>query len=143
MTGVDSTSHDETAMSFETKMKSIGFDLKIKIQPKSARRYSSSQVVPITIDCVSRTDIYDKWILMTNNNSDYIDICKYLKSIGKKIELWSFKEDYDPILDPYADKLHFIEDGFCLKSEESFVFGINWGGSELLSSIEMDSTVKL
>ena len=126
---------------FETKLKSIGYELKVKTLPKTLKRYNASQVVPITIDCVSRTDVFDKWILITNNNGEFLDICKYLKSIGKKIELWSFKDNYDPVLDPYADKLHFIEDDFCLKSDqELFVFGINWGGDELLSSIEMDST---
>jgi len=127
---------------FEKKIRSIGFDLKVKTLPKTLKRYNASQAIPIAIDCISRADIFEKWILMTNNNSEFLDLCKYLKNIGKKIEIWSFKDNYDPILEPYADKMHFIEDSFCMKSGHGmFVFGINWGGDELLSSIEMDSTV--
>jgi NYN domain len=128
---------------FETKIKSIGYELKIKTVSKTAKRYSTSQAVPIVIDCVSRSTVFDKWILMTNNNGEYLDLCKYLKGINKKIEIWSFKDNYDPVLEPYADKLHFIEDDFCMKLEQSmFVFGINWGGEELLSNINVDTTAE-
>lgn len=126
---------------FETKIKSIGFKLKVKSVPKLSKRYGISQIVPITIDCVSRAELFDKWILMTNNNKEFIDLCKYVKGIGKKIELWSFKENYDPILEPYTDKMHFIEDSFCLKGLDVFVFGISWGGEEILSSIEKNPLI--
>jgi hypothetical protein len=50
-----------------------------------------------------------------------------LKQKGKKIEIWSFKECYNSLLEPYADKIHFIDDAFFYKKPRINVFGFHWG----------------
>ena len=125
-------SSDFDSSRFETKLRSIGYDLKVKSLPRISKRHYDaptqhvSHVIPIAIDCVSRLDRFDKWILMSNNG-EFIDLCKYLKNVGKKIELWSFMDNYDPILEPYVDRMHFIEDNLCLQKPSISVFGANWG----------------
>lgn len=126
---------------FEQKLKSIGFDLKIKTLPRNAGRYRGENLTPvnhnltITIDCLSRMDRFDKVILMTNNGV-FGDLCKHLKDNGKKIELWSFSDNYDPSLELYADKLHFIDDSFCLQKPSISVFGANWGLEKFQSLLD-------
>ena len=119
---------------FEQKLKSLGYELKIKTLPTRNNRFKGEshpavQVnhnINITIDTLSRMDRFDKCILMTNDGI-FSDLCKYLKSKGKQIELWSFSENYDPSLELYADKMHFIDDEFCLQKPNISVFGANWG----------------
>jgi hypothetical protein len=119
---------------FETKLRAVGYDLKVKSLPKQKKfqNYGPSthvsHIIPITIDCISKLDRFDKWIFMSNNG-EFVDLCKYLKEIGKKIELWSFMDNYDPVLEPYADKMHFIDDVFCMEDQPPSisVFGANWG----------------
>lgn len=119
---------------FEQKLKSIGYDLRIKTLPRASGRYrgDNNTAAPInhnlnlTIDCMSHIDRFDKVILMTNNGV-FGDLCKFLKEKGKKIELWSFSDNYDPSLELYADKLHFIDDTFCMQKPSISVFGANWG----------------
>lgn len=139
-------SHDFDSSRFETKLRSIGYDLKVKNLPRTNKRryYEASvptvtQVIPLTIDCISRLDRFDKWILISNNG-EFSDLCKYLKEIGKKIELWSFRENYDPALEPYADRRHFIEDDFCMQRPSISVFGANWGLEKFESMFDSSST---
>jgi uncharacterized LabA/DUF88 family protein len=140
-------SHDFDSSRFETKLRSIGFDLKVKSLPRPIKRkyndYSStvhvSHVIPLTIDCISRLDRFDKWILFSNNG-EFVDLCKHLKGLGKKIELWSFSENYDPILEPYADRMHFIDENFCLQKPSISVFGANWGLEKFDSMFDSTST---
>ena len=84
-------SQDFDSSRFETKLRAIGYDLKVKCLPRPVKRkyneYASiphvSHTISLTIDCISRLDRFDKWILMSNNG-DFVDLCKYLKEIGKK-----------------------------------------------------------
>jgi hypothetical protein len=82
--------------------------------------------VLITMECLLKKDLFDKWILISNNGS-YSELCKYLRDIGKQVEIWCFRDSYDPTLEIYADKLHFITEDYCLKKLGISVFGINWG----------------
>ena len=114
---------------FETKLKSIGYDIRVKNLPggfKKTGLLAPDLGVLITMECLIKKDLFDKWIIISNNGA-YTDLCKYLKSQGKKIEVWCFRDVYDPSLELYADKLNFIDEKFCFKKPGISVFGINWG----------------
>jgi uncharacterized LabA/DUF88 family protein len=113
---------------FETKLKMIGYDIRTKsfMKVKKSKDISINLDVLITMECLIRKDLFDKWILMSNNGA-YADLCRYLREMGKKVEIWCFRDSYDPSLELYADKLHFIDDDFCMKKQSISVFGINWG----------------
>lgn len=115
---------------FETKIKSIGYKTKSKtlmkiVKNKDVFFQQTNNTVGITVDCVSRINTFDKWILMSGNG-DFVDLCKYLHQKKKKIEIWSFKECFSSTLEPYADKVHFISKDFLYKSPIVSVFGFNW-----------------
>lgn len=133
-------SHDFDSSRFETKLRAIGYDLKIKSLPKITKRNTSiSHSISLTIDCMSRLDRFDKWVLISNNG-EFADLCKYLKGIGKKIEVWSFLNDYDPVLESYADRMHFIDNNFCLQKPSISVFGANWGLEKFESLLDSSTT---
>ena len=113
---------------FEAKIRAIGYELKVKNSAKSTGYIKDrvSHIVPITIDCMSRMSRFEKLILISNNTNGLLDLCKYLKSEGKKIELWSFMDNYDPVMEPFVDR-HFIEDDFCLKESNISIFSANDG----------------
>lgn len=114
---------------FETKLKTIGYDVRTKSftkVKKSKEIVSANLDVLITMECLIKKDIFDKWILISNNGA-YTDLCRYLREVGKKVEIWCFRDSYDPNLEIYVDKLHFIEEDFCMKKPGISVFGINWG----------------
>jgi hypothetical protein len=140
-------SPDFDSSRFENKLRIIGYDIRVKNLPKIPRiskfqraPYKSnfynaplpppinlvSHVMPITIDCVYRINRFDKWIIFTNNNANFFDLCVFLKDQGKKIELWSFNDNYDPILEPYSER-HFITEDFCLQQSNIDIFGANDG----------------
>ena len=130
-------SPDFDASRFETKLRIIGYDIKVKnfLKPSRSSRGSyytpnqvtaASHVMPITIDCVYRLNRFDKLILITNNTQGFLDLCMFLKDQGKKIELWSFNYNYDPILEPFVER-HFINEDFCLQKPNISVFGANSG----------------
>jgi uncharacterized LabA/DUF88 family protein len=60
-----------------------------------------------------------------SGDGDFAELCRYLKKKGKKIEIWSFKECYNPQLEQFADRMHFIPDKFFLKKPRITVFGFN------------------
>lgn len=131
-------SPDFDATRFETKLRVIGYDIKVKNLVKPPKPYrgnyhisqpqgaSISHVMPITIDCVYRMNRFDKWIIITNNNQSFYDLAAFLKEQGKKIELWSFNYNYDSILESFAER-HFITEDFCLQRSNVSVFGANSG----------------
>ena len=119
-------SEDFDSAKFEAKLKTIGYTLKIKNSVKTVRDnrtfYRGNHDVGIAVDCLDKIDSFEKWILMSGDG-DFVDLCKYLKSKNKKIEIWSFKECYNPQLEPYADKMYFIDEKFFLKKPHVTVFG--------------------
>jgi len=131
---------------FETKIKVIGFEMKsksISSPPKNFRNSYTpapkiSFAVQIAIDCISKMNRFEKLILMSNNTIGLYDLCKFLKDNGKKIELWCFNYNYDPILEPLVDR-HFIDDDFCMQKPNISVFGANSGPVDF----ELDSTATL
>jgi hypothetical protein len=115
---------------FETKLRQIGFDVSIKNLPKMRRPKENpykvvSNSIAITIDCLMSLNLFNKLILMTNHGA-FADLCKFVRTQGKTVELWCFKDNYDPILEQHADRLCFIDADFCLKKNIS-VFGFNLG----------------
>jgi len=124
-------SEDFDSSKFESKLKSIGYNLKIKNAIKTFKNNrpiyrQTNHDVAIAVDCLDRVSSFDKWILMSGDG-DFVDICRSLKQKGKKIEIWSFKECYNSLLEPYADKMHFIDDAFFYKKPKISVFGFHWG----------------
>jgi hypothetical protein len=140
-------SPDFDSSRFEAKIRVIGYDLKVKNLPRSSpRTFKSltqpvSHVVSIAIDCVSRMDRFDKLILLSNNTSGFYDLCKFLRDNGKKVELWSFQENYDSVLEPIVDR-HFIDDDFCLQKTNISVFGANDGPDSFNFDTDSTSTVE-
>lgn len=122
---------DFDSLRFEKKLESIGYSLKIKTAVKMMHNRrpiykQSNHDVNITIDCMDRISSFDKLILMSGDG-DFVDLCQYLRKKGKQVEVWSFKECYNSILDPHIDRLHFIDDNFFLKKSGVSVFGFNRG----------------
>lgn len=124
-------SPDFDSSKFESKLKSIGYNLKIKNvlkinKGKKSIYKQSNHDVNITVDCLDRINSFNKWILMSGDG-DFVDLCTYLKKKKKKIEVWGFRECHNSILEPYADKIYFIEDSFFYKKPKVNVFGFNFG----------------
>lgn len=120
-------SPDFNSRKFEEKLQSIGYTLKIRESVKifKSRRPIYKQTnhdVNITIDCLDRINIFDKWILMSGDG-DFADLAAYLKKKRKKVEIWSFEESHNAMLEPYADKMKFIDESFFYKKPDIDVFG--------------------
>jgi len=140
----------------EAKLKHIGYTLRtknaavIKRKPQNIPQGKSRFVRPnqgkpseqkvqythvshdvgIAVDCIDRLDMFKKWILISGDG-DFIDLCRFLKKKGKKIEIWCFKQRYNLQLEMYADKIYFIDKSFYLPKHSSVeVFGFNGGGPE-------------
>lgn len=122
-------SQDFDSEKFEGKLVSWGY----KIQAKNAHKIvkdgksffkQTNLDVEISVDCMNKIDSFDKWILMSGDG-DFAYLCKYLQNRGKTVEIWSFKECYNPILNP--DKVAFITDEFFYKKPKISVFGFKWG----------------
>jgi len=114
---------------FENKLKTLGYGLKIrtavKTGPKGKETYiRSDQDMPIVIDCLNKINSFDKLILMSGDG-DFSFLCEDLRNKNKQVEIWSFKESFNPILQTCADKIYFIEESFFFKPPRVKEFGIN------------------
>jgi uncharacterized LabA/DUF88 family protein len=122
---------DFDSSKFETKLLSVGYKLRIKNSLKLFREgrtiyRQTNHDVGITIDAVDKINSYSKWILMSGDG-DFAELAKYLRQHGKKIEIWSFKECYNSAFEPYADRIHFIDEDFFYKKPRVSVFGFTFG----------------
>lgn len=122
-------SQDFESEKFESKLQAMGY----KIQAKNTYKifkdgrpfYKQTNLdVEICVDCMAKIDSFDKWILMSGDG-DFAYLCKYVQQLGKKVEVWSFQECYNPILEP--DKINFITEDFFYKKPKVNVFGFKWG----------------
>lgn len=110
---------------FNAKLISIGYEVKLKSPLKNINDTNHS--INITLDCLENIDIFDKWILMTNNGN-FSDLCKYLKNKDKKTEIWCFKKCFNSSMEMYTDKANFLDNhDFFYKKPQIDVFGFNWG----------------
>jgi len=112
---------------FETKLVELGYNLKtrdaLKITRDNRTFYrQTNHDVGLTVDCIAKLDMFDKWILMSGDG-DFADLCKFIKQKKKKVEVWSFRECYNSALEPYVDRVHFIDDKFFYKRPNVKVFG--------------------
>jgi len=82
--------------------------------------------VEMAVDCMDRIDSFNKWIFISGNG-DMLDLCKYLKHKGKKVEVWNFREGSNSLLETYADKINFIDESFIYRRPVVQVFGFNQG----------------
>lgn len=120
-------SQDFNSSRFEAKLKYIGYNLCIKESERVFRDRrtvykQTNHDVNITIDCIDRLNMFQKWILMSGDG-DFADLAAYLKKRGKKVEVWSFEENHNATIEPYADKMRFLDDEFFLKEQNIDVFG--------------------
>lgn len=115
---------------FEIKLQKIGFNLKVKDVSKVTRgdrtfyRHISHDIL-LTLDCIEKLDMFEKWIFMSGDG-DFVELCKYLRKKGKKVEIWSFENSYSRILEPYADRIYFINEKFFYKKPKIKIFGPSW-----------------
>jgi len=122
---------DFDSSKFESKLLSIGYKIKIKNalkifkDGKSIYRQTNHDV-GITVDCMDKINSFSKWILMSGDG-DFVELAKYLRQHGKKVEIWSFKECYNSALESYADRIHFIDEDFFYKKPKVSVFGFTFG----------------
>jgi uncharacterized LabA/DUF88 family protein len=65
-----------------------------------------------------------------SGDGDFVELAKYLRKHGKKVEIWSFKECYNSALEPYADRIQFIDEDFFFKKPKVTVFGPSFGPLE-------------
>jgi uncharacterized LabA/DUF88 family protein len=89
------------------------------------RRTGLGHQINLTLDCIGKADMFDKWILLSADGN-FADLAKHLKSRGKTIEVWSFKEEYDSALEMQADRMQFLDDEFFYRRPKVKVFGFNW-----------------
>lgn len=124
---------DFDSQKFEVKLKNIGY----KIFTKNAiKTYKNNKIsykqtkydINITIDCLNKINDFNKWIFMSGDGG-FTDLCKHVKEKGKEIELWSFQESYSSTMEPYIDRLNYINEDFFYKKPKVSVFGFhkNWG----------------
>jgi len=122
-------SNDFDSSKFEDKLVKIGYSIREKNAVKTYRGNKTfyrqaDHSVNIAIEALERIDTYQKLILMSNNGC-LADLCKYMRSKGKKIEIWNFKDSFNPQLEQYADKLYFFDETFFFKKPKISVFGFN------------------
>jgi uncharacterized LabA/DUF88 family protein len=109
---------------FNAKLISTGYDVKLK---SPLYRGDTNHCINITLDCIEKIDIFDKWILMTSDGN-FSDLCKYLKNKNKKTEIWCFKKCFNSSMEMYTDKVYFLDNNeFFYKKPQIDVFGFNWG----------------
>lgn len=120
-------SKDFNSSRFEAKLKHIGYTLSIKESERVFRdrrtvyKHTNHDVL-ITIDCIEKLDMFQKWILMSGDG-DFTDLASFLKKKGKQVEVWSFEESHNSSIEPYADKMKFLNENFFLKEQNIDVFG--------------------
>jgi uncharacterized LabA/DUF88 family protein len=125
---------DFDSSKFESKLLSLGYKLKIKNSLKLTRDgrtvyRQTNHDVGISIDAIDKINTYSKWILMSGDG-DFAELAKYVRQHGKKVEIWSFKECYNSSLEPYADRIHFINEDFFYKKPVVSVFGFTFGPTD-------------
>lgn len=103
---------------FEGLLSSLQYNLIIKhaviTQDRDGNRIykGTDQDVAICIDCMRTLDTFDKWVLMSGDG-DFIDLCKYLKGLGKTIEIWSLPGvSFNKNFCNYADTIIFLNKNF-------------------------------
>ena len=125
---------DFDSSKFESKLLNIGYKIKIKNSLKLVKDgrvvyRQTNHDVGITVDCMDKINVFSKWILMSGDG-DFVELAKYLRQHQKKVEIWSFKGCYNSNLEPYADRIHFIDEDFFFKKPKVSVFGFTFGPEE-------------
>jgi uncharacterized LabA/DUF88 family protein len=129
-------SEELDSQKFEAKLQSIGYKIcaKTAVLKEGVPVYRGVRHdINITIDCFDKMDLFNKWILMSTNDS-FADLCKYLRFKNKKIEIWNFRNSYSSKFEAYADKMSVIGDDFFYKKPKVTVFGFNSDPSSRFNS---------
>lgn len=113
---------------FEQKLKSIGF--KVVTRDSRSKDFRSpnakeeNHCVSITVDCMDKIDTFDRWVLMSGDG-EFAPLCKYVRSKSKIVEVWGFKENHNTDLDPYVNRVRYIDEPFFYRKPQITVFGFN------------------
>jgi len=109
---------DADSNKFESLLRSLGYTLSIKnaiisYGPGDKRIYKGTdQDMAICIDCMKNIDKFDKWVLMSGDG-DFIDLCKYLKSKNKAVEVWAMQGvSFNKNFCDYVDTIKFLNREF-------------------------------
>lgn len=112
-----------SSLKFENLLKSLGYVLHIKKAQIGFKRDGSplykgtDQDMAICIDCMKSINEFDKWVLMSGDG-DFIDLCQYLKSKGKNIDVWTVRgSSFNKGLCDFADTIKFFDDSFFYNPE--------------------------
>jgi len=99
---------------FEGLLHSLKYELVIKQAVithdlEGNRIYKGTdQDMAICIDCMRNIDNFDKWVLMSGDG-DFIDLCRYLKSKNKIVEVWALSGvSFNRNFCDYVDSIKFI-----------------------------------
>ena len=121
---------------FELKLQALGFETKFKPIERS-RNYCGiippNNDISMVIDCISMAPLFAKWVFIANNSS-LVEVGKYLKNAGKQVEIWCSTNNYNPVMEPYADKLCFVDEQFCFKKQRISIFGTNYKSEHIFDS---------
>lgn len=109
---------DADHQKFEDLLTSLQYKLVIKQASISyskggIRLYKNTdQDMAICIDCMKNIDNFDKWVLMSGDG-DFIDLCKYLKTKNKIVEVWSMPGvSFNKNFCDYVDQITFLNKNF-------------------------------
>lgn len=118
---------------FEAKLLNIGYKIFAKNSTKSYKgqriiRRQTKYDINMVIDCLDRIENFNK-LLFISGDGGFSDLFRHLKNKGKQIEVWSFEESYSTQIEPYVDRIHFINEEFFYKRPKVTVFGFGkYGG---------------
>ena len=108
---------------FENLLKMLNYDLNSKkasvtYDKEGVRHFhNTDQDMAICIDCMESIDKFDKWVLMSGDG-DFIDLIKYLKEKGKKVEVWTLPgKSFNKRICDYVDAVKFLSDEFFFDKE--------------------------
>lgn len=109
---------------FEHFMKSLGYRLSVKkaqvtTNVDGQRIYKNTdQDMAICIDCLESIERFDKWVIMSGDG-DFIDLCRFLKSKGKIVEVWSLGgSSFNKGFCDYADVIRFLNKSFFFEKPQ-------------------------
>jgi uncharacterized LabA/DUF88 family protein len=112
------TTPDNNSEKFENLLKTLNYGLNCKKasvtydKDGEPRYHDTDQDMSICVDCMANIDKFDKLVLMSGDG-DFIDLIKYLKSKGKKVEVWSLPgKSFNKRICNYVDSVNFFSDEF-------------------------------
>lgn len=112
------TTQEINSDKFENLLRTLKYDLNSKRAEVTYDKeggkhfHNTDQDMAICVDCMSNIDKFDKWVLMSGDG-DFIDLIKYLRSKGKKVEVWTLPgKSFNKRICDHVDSIKFLSDEF-------------------------------